>query len=449
MITKLLKVIILSRFPKSTITMIVLLDAVLVGMSVPGRGISPAISPEFSLLSILYITFLVGISPFNSRFNLVTKSDSDFLVMLPVDDRELIASFILGYFVVSLLFSAVFVAWFVYALGLSGLVIPPFLALAISSMSGTLYNLDNRKKAVVSVVMVAWFLSALARFPLSPLSMFAGFWYGYVILPVFSLVLLVLALKRFNYATFSTMSYTPPGKQEVKREITFNAGNPFLLMLERNLRIFEIGGRMNLMGSYTFVSRRIEWWKILSITAGVGIAIYVLSALGFRSFQLGFYVLLGTWIFTVSYSNSAFISEPIWLDMNVMSPIQFARYYVLSKALSVGLMLLPISLSFLALGRIGIAVAMLVDLPLSSIMIISLYARFYQINFQNPMTFSPSRYLVGFLTMIPLVGIVLIAFLPTPGVMEGVTVFEALISLPFLAMKRYWERVVEKIVTTV
>lgn len=363
MITKLLKVIILSRFPKSTILMIVLLDTVLVGMSLPGRSFSPAISPEFSLLSILYITFLVGISPFNSRFNLVTKSDSDFLVMLPVDDRELIASFILGYFVVSLLFSAVFVAWFVYALGLAGLIIPPFLALAISSMSGTLYNLDNRRKALVSVVMVAWFLSALLRFPFSPLSMFAGYNYGYLILPAFSVVLLALALRRFNYTTFSTLSYTPPGKQEVKREITFNSRSPFLLMLSRNLKIFEIGGRMNLMGSYTFVSRRIEWWKILSVTTGIGVVIYVLNLLGFRGFALGFYVLLGTWIFTVSYSNSAFISEPVWLDMNVMSPIQFARYYVLSKAVSILLMLLPIALSFLVLGKIGMAVAMVVDLP--------------------------------------------------------------------------------------
>ncbi|MCG3109112.1 hypothetical protein L3N51_01402 [Metallosphaera sp. J1] len=449
MITKLLKVIILSRFPKSTILMIVLLDTVLVGMSLPGRSFSPAISPEFSLLSILYITFLVGISPFNSRFNLVTKSDSDFLVMLPVDDRELIASFILGYFVVSLLFSAVFVAWFVYALGLAGLVIPPFLALAISSMSGTLYNLDNRRKALVSVVMVAWFLSALLRFPFSPLSMFAGYKYGYLILPAFSVVLLALALRRFNYTTFSTLSYTPPGKQEVKREITFNSRSPFLLMLSRNLKIFEIGGRMNLMGSYTFVSRRIEWWKILSVTTGIGVVIYVLNLLGFRGFALGFYVLLGTWIFTVSYSNSAFISEPVWLDMNVMSPIQFARYYVLSKAVSILLMLLPIALSFLVLGKIGIAVAMVVDLPLSSIMIISLYARFYQINFQNPMTFSPSRYLVGMLTVIPLVGIVLVAFLPIPGVILGVAVFESIISLPFLLVPGYWNKVVEKIVTTV
>ncbi|WP_054837279.1 hypothetical protein [Metallosphaera hakonensis] len=319
MMGKLLKVIILSRFPKNTILMIVLLDAFLVAISLPGRSISPVISPEFSLLSTLYITFLVVISPFNSRFNLVTKSDSDFLVMLPIDDHELIASLIAGYFVVSLLFSAVFVAWFVYALGLAGLLIPPFLALAISSMSGTLYNLSNRQKAVVSAILGAWFLSALAKFPLSPLSMFAGYEYGYVILPIFSLALLVLALKRFNYTAFSTLSYTPPGKVEVKREITFSPGNPFFLMLSRNLKIFELGGRMNLMGSYTFVSRRVEWWKVLSLTTAASVALLLLNFLGLRGFLVSFYVLLGAWIFTVSYSNSAFISEPIWLDMNVMS----------------------------------------------------------------------------------------------------------------------------------
>ncbi|MEL9970952.1 MAG: hypothetical protein QXF16_08860, partial [Metallosphaera sp.] len=129
MLVKLLKVIILSRFPKSTILVILALDAVMILISFPGRNFSPVISPEFSLLSTLYITFLVAISPFNSRFNLITKSDSDFLVMIPVDDRELITSLVLGYFFVSMLFSAVFVAWFVYALGLSGLIILPLLAL--------------------------------------------------------------------------------------------------------------------------------------------------------------------------------------------------------------------------------------------------------------------------------------------------------------------------------
>lgn len=65
------------------------------------------------------------------------------------------------------------------------------------------------------------------------------------------------------------------------------------------------------------------------------------------------------------------------------------------------------------------------------------------------MTFSPSRYLVGMLTVIPLVGIVLVAFLPIPGVILGVAVFESIISLPFLLVPGYWNKVVEKIVTTV
>ncbi|WP_054837280.1 hypothetical protein [Metallosphaera hakonensis] len=63
-------------------------------------------------------------------------------------------------------------------------------------------------------------------------------------------------------------------------------------------------------------------------------------------------------------------------------------------------MLLPISVAFLLMGRPGFAIAILLDLPLSSITIMSLYARFYQVNFQNPMTFSASRYLVGLLTTI-------------------------------------------------
>ncbi|MEM0065165.1 MAG: hypothetical protein QXD10_09630 [Metallosphaera sp.] len=448
MLVKLLKVIILSRFPKSTILVILALDAVMILISFPGRNFSPVISPEFSLLSTLYITFLVAISPFNSRFNLITKSDSDFLVMIPVDDRELITSLVLGYFFVSMLFSAVFVAWFVYALGLSGLIILPLLALTISSMAGAVYNLSLKAKVGVSLSLTAWFLSSLAKFPLSPLSMFFGFKLGYVFFSALAITLLALALKRFNYTTFSTLSYTPPGKDEVKNEFTFNSRNPFILMLGRNLRIFELGGRMNLFGSYTYISRRIEWWKILSVMIGVAAVIALLDLLGVRAFLLDFYVVIGLWIFTISYANSAFISEPIWLDMNVMNPLEFARYYVISKALSVLLMLLPISLIFLIVGKVGVFLSLFLELPLSSITIMSLYSRFYQVNFQNPMTFSPSRFLVGFITVIPLTGIIVLTLLPLPMVMIGVTAFELLISVPFLLSRGYWERVIEKIMTS-
>ncbi|MEM4912215.1 MAG: hypothetical protein QXJ81_05270, partial [Metallosphaera sp.] len=191
-----------------------------------------------------------------------------------------------------------------------------------------------------------------------------------------------------------------------------------------------------------------EWWKILSVMIGVAAVIALLDLLGVRAFLLDFYVVIGLWIFTISYANSAFISEPIWLDMNVMNPLEFARYYVISKALSVLLMLLPISLIFLIVGKVGVFLSLFLELPLSSITIMSLYSRFYQVNFQNPMTFSPSRFLVGFITVIPLTGIIVLTLLPLPMVMIGVTAFELLISVPFLLSRGYWERVIEKIMTS-
>ncbi|QKQ99054.1 hypothetical protein GWK48_00385 [Metallosphaera tengchongensis] len=446
MISKLVKTIIFSRFPKSTILVILAIDLLLVLSDFPSHPVSRALSPEFSLLSITYITFLVAISPFNSRFNLVTKSDWDFLIMVPADDRELILSLVLGYFLVSLLFSAVFLAWFLFALGLVGLLIPPFLALIVSSASASVYNLGLKFKALVSVLMGIWFASALLRFPFSPLSMFEGYPYGYFILPIFSLTLFGIALRRFNFTNFSTLSYTPPGKQEIKTEISFSSRNPLLLMLTKNLKIFEIGGRMNLMGSYTYVSRRIEWWKVLAISTASSVAAYFLAS---RFPGTVFYVAFATWLFSVSYSNSAFMSEPIWLDMNVMNPIEFARYYLLSKLLSMVLVLLPVSISVAALGYLPLGIGILVDVPLGSIMIMSLYARFYQINLQNPMTFSLSRYLVGFLTFLPFVGVLIQFFLPLISVTLGATIYEAIISIPFLLSKGYWEKVIEKYVTTV
>jgi hypothetical protein len=137
-----------------------------------------------------------------------------------------------------------------------------------------------------------------------------------------------------------------------------------------------------------------------------------------------------------------------------MTPEEFARYYLTSKALSIALILSPFAVLSLVLGYIGEALGLVVFIPLSSIFIMSLYARYYQQRYNMPMNVSPIRLLVSLLTSIPLIPLIILSFLPAYlilclPIMFSFIVFYLTISLPFIFSKSYWESTIEKIVTSV
>ena len=208
------------------------------------------------------------------------------------------------------------------------------------------------------------------------------------------------------------------------------------------------------MGVSTFVSRRVELWKVMLGSSIFAVVLYFVLS---RTEDLGFtffYVLFGGWFVMIMISSAAFITEPIWLDLNVMTPEEFARYYLTSKALSIALILSPFAVLSLVLGYIGEALGFVVFIPLSSIFIMSLYARYYQQRYNMPMNVSPIRLLVSLLTSIPLIPLIILSFLPeylilyAPLILSFV-IFYLAISLPFLFSKSYWESTIEKIVTSV
>lgn len=411
------------------------------------------VNVEFKYLSVFYLTMIMAVSPFNTRFGLATKSDSDFLALLPFDDDKIIASLIIGSFAVNVIFLSIFMYWFIEALGIAGVIIIPAFALISSSLPAVLYNLDNKRKILIDIVVIIWFISAIFNFPLSPLSMFYGYSEGYIISYTLAFALFFTALKKFNFSSYSNFTISSE-KGEVKEEISFKSSNPFVLTLIRNLRILEIGGRVNWMGVSTFVSRRVELWKVMLGSSIFAVVLYFVLS---RTKDLGFtffYVLVGGWVVMIMISSAVFITEPIWLDLNVMTPEEFARYYLTSKALSIALILSPFAVLSLVLGYIGEALGFIVFIPLSSIFIMSLYARYYQQRYNMPMNVSPMRLLVSFLTTIPLIPLIILSFLPeylilyAPLILSFV-IFYLAISLPFLFSKSYWESTIEKIVTSV
>jgi hypothetical protein len=451
---ELIKFVIFSRVPKRSIIFYISFAILFGYIGYISYYEAPYyVNEEFRYLSVFYLTIMIAVSPFNTRFGLASKSDSDFMALLPFDDDKIIASLILGSFIVNVIFLSIFMYWFIEALGIAGATTIPAFALLSSSLPAVLYNLNNRRKILIDLVMVTWFISAIFNFQLSPLSMFYGYFEGYVISYAFAFVTFSIALKKFNFSSYSNFTVSSE-KGEVKEEISFKSSNPLVLTLTRNLRILEVGGRVNWMGVSTFVSRRVELWKVMLGSSISAIILYfILSRINDGSF-LVFYVLFGGWFFMIMIASAAFITEPIWLDMNVMTPEEFARYYLTSKALSIAIILSPFAILSLILGYLGDALGFIVFIPLSSIFIMSLYARYYQQRYNMPINVSPIRLLVSLLTSIPLIPLIILSFLPAYlilclPIMFSFIVFYLTISLPFIFSKSYWESTIEKIVTSV
>ncbi|WP_236752847.1 hypothetical protein [Acidianus sp. HS-5] len=457
-IGKLIEFVVFSRIPKRTLAFYLLIAFFLGYLGYSTYAFSKAsIREEFAYLSIFYLTSMVAVSPVNTRFGLVNKSDSDFLALLPFDDDKIITSLIIGSFLVSVIFLSIFTYWFIVALGILGIVVIPEYALISSTLPAVLYNLNNKKKILIDLVIVLWMVSALFHFPLSPLSMFYGYFEGYVLSFVLAFGVFFLALKKFNFSAYSNVVLSSE-KGEVKEEISFKSSSPLVLTLVRNLRIIEIGGRVNWMGMSTFVSRRVSLWKVLLASSVVAVILYI--ALKVVSYAIGvislsFYILFGGWLLMTLIASASFITEPLWLDLNVMTPVEFARYYLISKAVSVAVILSPFAVLFLISGYIGDAIGLLVFIPLSSIFMMSLYARYYQQRYNAPLNVSPMRFLIGLLSSIPLFPLLVLAFIDSlfPGfcilLIPALAVFYLLISMPFLVSSSYWESTVEKIVTSV
>lgn len=448
---KLIKFVIFSRIPKRSFILYVFISAIYVVMTLPSYDFEPPhVRTEFSLFSIFYSSILVTTSIFSTRFGMVSKSDSDFLAMLPIDDRMLVTSVIIGSIVVNLALSILFVSLFVLSIGLYGIFIPFLLSLISASLPAITYSLSIKRKVLVALGIAGWFLLAGVGFPFSPMSMFVGYdTIGFSLLITLSLSSFFLAIKRFSFTNYSNIIITSE-KGEVKEQINFTKVRyPLLVMLVKNLNVLEVGGRANFMGTTTYVTKRVKLWQILLITSLMGAMIYFAYTLKIGFFSLNFYVIIITWILTASLSSSALISEPIWLDMNVMTPMEFFRNYLISKAIALAVVLLPIGLFEVLSSQVVLGLTVMVDLPLSSIFVMSLNSRFYRASFQNIQTITAGRLLVSFLSIIPFVVLEVIAFLPYLSVFIIGTVVLLVLDLPFFLSSSYWQSTVEKIMTSV
>jgi len=458
---KLVKFLVLSRVSKPTLVLLVALG-ILTSLPLLLFHYNKETSLTYSYYDIFFTIFFTLLPLFapqkGSSIPGIIKSDVDFLFQLPIDSKGLALGLIISNIIVSLIYMVVISSFFIPSLGLLAFPTLFLISLIPPSLSVITYSLPLKSRISIAFLIVLWDASALMGNPFSPLSMFFGYYEGYFLLALLDVLLLYLAITRFNTVGLA-LRYFAPEEKEVMKSISFSTSTPFMVMLIKNLHFLEIGGRSNILTAQTFIVRRVDVrWLILVFTI-IGVVFLVLlkiiyspvvnpTVINSMYYTIIAYSILIPYMTMFFFVISAFAFEPLWLYLSIMTPLELARNYILSKIIAIEVVLLPyIILIGIAEGTI-VAMDLLIGIPLSIIFVISTSARFYPVNpAQGRVNMTPSSILFSFISPIPVLGSLAGAF----GVISLVIylVFLAVISLPFMFSEGYWEKTIERYITMI
>ena len=461
MLWKLVKFLVLSRVSKPTLVLLVALG-ILTSLPLLLFHYNKETSLTYSYYDIFFTIFFTLLPLFapqkGSSIPGIIKSDVDFLFQLPIDSKGLALGLIISNIIVSLIYMVVISSFFIPSLGLLAFPTLFLISLIPPSLSVITYSLPLKSRISIAFLIVLWDASALMGNPFSPLSMFFGYYEGYFLLALLDVLLLYLAITRFNTVGLA-LRYFAPEEKEVMKSISFSTSTPFMVMLIKNLHFLEIGGRSNILTAQTFIVRRVDVrWLILVFTI-IGVVFLVLlkiiyspvvnpTVINSMYYTIIAYSILIPYMTMFFFVISAFAFEPLWLYLSIMTPLELARNYILSKIIAIEVVLLPyIILIGIAEGTI-VAMDLLIGIPLSIIFVISTSARFYPVNpAQGRVNMTPSSILFSFISPIPVLGSLAGAF----GVISLVIylVFLAVISLPFMFSEGYWEKTIERYITMI
>lgn|GEM_PF-1116640 len=461
MLWKLVKFLVLSRVGKPTLVLLVAIG-ILTSLPLLLFHYNKETSLTYSYYDIFFTIFLTLLPLFapqkGSSIPGIIKSDVDFLFQLPIDSKGLALGLIISNIIVSLIYMVTISSFFIPSLGLLAFPTLFLISLIPPSLSVITYSLPLKSRISIAFLIVLWDASALMGNPFSPLSMFFGYYEGYFLLALLDVLLLYLAITRFNTVGLASR-YFAPEEKEVMKSISFSTSTPFMAMLIKNLHFFEIGGRSNILTAQTFFVRRVDVrWLILVFTI-IGVVFLVLlkiiyspvvnpTVINSMYYTIIAYSILIPYMVMFFFVISAFAFEPLWLYLSIMTPLELARNYILSKIIAIEVVLLPyIILIGIAEGPI-VAMDLLIGIPLSIIFVISTSARFYPVNpAQGRVNMTPSSILFSFISAIPILGSLAGAF----GVISLVIylAFLAVISLPFIFSEGYWEKTIERYITMI
>jgi len=438
MILKLIKLKLISIFSKPLLVLLflVLLFDIYVGLLQASRAStspyptidSPVANFGIELLSFYFLIY--SLIPGN-RF--VNKSDMDFLFMLPVNEKEIIVTLSLVTFIYNLFLMATLNLLLALIIGYGSFLVITLFSLLISFIGNTLYKLRYIQRLFVSLILTLWFFSAYFGFPLSPLSMFKGYSIAYPILVIFTIFIVFFAIKKVSIQDLVQEGGLQSTKS-IKSSLTFNSSSVLLTMLKKNLNIIELGGRIGAGGTQYLIARITIHYLSLG-TIGLALVSYF--------FHVAIVSIFLEFMLLVNFAQASFINEPIWLNLSVMTPIQFARRYLLSKVISLYILFLPITVSFF-LYNLEAGIGNLI-LPLTFIYLSSVLARFYPVSQSGNQAINIRRFIFS------TVGLLLVFVITYLSLIFPIYTFIAVLTLtiPFLLSKNFWEKTFEKAISEI
>jgi len=391
-----------------------------------------ALADKFDIYAIIFLSLIFLGQNFSPSF-FIQKSDVDFLFMVPIDEKEIEIAYSLSAFLITL-FQTIFAVILLFPIISYFSILVGLLVSILHSFS--FFAFKGKRKIVVPII-ATWMLSSIAKFPFTPFSMVFGYVYGYFILAGLDFITVLLGIKNANIEDLIYEFYKREGlltpKGRITTSVSLFSSSSFVVMLKMNFNFFEIGGIIG--GIPYIISRRVEIYKVVATTSAIAITIYVFVRTAEYALASSIVALVGFLIILLT-SSSAFANEPLWLNLSVMTPIEYARKYLLAKTLSVFTAFLPISISLLLLNPATGAGSLLI--PFVYIYSASIAARF------NRSSIIGVRILIAnLLLLLSLIPIALDVFFTIAGAITTLA-----FTLPFLISKGYWEKTFEKAITS-
>lgn len=445
MLGKLIKFVVFTRISK-TVLIINSLFLFLEGLII---YYSPSTFSFYYYYVISSFSFTILVYSLASGF-MLTKSDVYYLLTLPIEHQKISIALFIGNFVVGSYFLLFFGIFTLKLLGLLGILVTLAFSLIAISISIALTNAGIAKRAIVGGLLTLWYISPTLKFYYSPTAIFLGYSYNYVFLTLLVIISLYLALRNIDNIKYKVL--TPSGESVIKKTIDFSGKSPFLVILTKSFSFFEVFARVNYMGNVIFKSIRVNVGYVLLVTFILSAIYYVLESENLVpvSKMMPFIPIIEI-IFLYYVSFSAFSFEPLWIGIGLFKPVEYARYYLISKALVIALIFLPVSVALLLNHfTVGLGISMILAVPLAYIYLASIQARInpFQIKEENMPNY---RYtIIQYVITLLSIPVIIVLYLPViiPGTLSGLIsgVMCLALALPFLISSSFWEQVENKMV---
>lgn len=382
----------------------------------------------------LIAIYLISYSIFPTS-RVISKSDQDFLFMIPADEKELAIGIICSYLIINLLVVGVLIPFTAPILSFGSFALFLMFSILFSFIPILSLRLRTLYRVIFTILLLLWFISAYFNFPYSPLSMLDNYTYSYFILLGLTIVVIFFSLYKLNVYDLVRVNYQ--STRSIKNPITFSpSSSPLITMLKKNINLIELGGRVSQATGGQYVIARVKIYYILIPIIALALLVYLFPTTSFLVFLTEFLILL-------NYAQASFINEPLWLDLSIMSPSKFARNYLLSKTLTLYILFIPLTISEILSRNISFAIASL-EFPLTFIYLSSMLARFYPVPQSGTQVLNLRRLIFTIIGIIP---VLVILFLSLVFPLFTFLIIAIVVSYFFLN-ERFWEKAFENAISS-